>query len=108
MALNKVITNEVGVTTTYHKIDEINMRKILATEINAETEETYTIEKVNVTVSIFSYVTKEIRDLSIRNAASRRKLFFDCSLDDIKNKPIYTVLYDKIKELKPFKDATDC
>ena len=95
MALKLNITNNKGITTTYHRIDEVTVRKSAN-------------DKYMLTARMKSYTTEDVR----RKAGS---LFADesthnivCLREEIETKPVIGICYDKLKHRKEFAGAEDC
>ena len=108
MALNKSITNQLGVTTNYHKIREIEMRKIRRTDLDPETEEAKIVESYSMQVQIFSYVSAEVRQNSESYAADRKQLILSATVEEGDSTPAFELAYNKLKGTSIFEGATDC
>lgn len=88
MALLKSITNEKGVTTTYHKVSDV------------------TLYNNTLSCIIESYVSEIYRELN-QNADSYA-FTFDISVEEEESMGIRALCYTKIKNLYPWSDAEDC
>ena len=109
MALNKAITNQFGVTTNYHKVRQVELRKIRRNEIDEKTNEKIAVESYTLNVDLFSYVSADVRAVSEAYAADRRSLFLTATLEEGDSTPCFTLAYNKIKsDIEGFEDAEDC
>lgn len=94
MALNKIMTDHKGVTTTYHKIDNVEVEK------NDTGYQLY--------LHLMSYVSEAWRFASKNNYAAQSSYLVSASLEEVENMPIMTVAYHALKQLDAFIDAEDC
>lgn len=95
MALSKAMTNELGVTTSYHKVSRASI-----TEFSGAREGTYLSFDIN------SYVSKEYRDQN--KPASSSNFRFAITLEEEESMGIRALCYTKLKETEEWKDAEDC
>lgn len=88
MALLKTITNEKGVTTTYHKVNDVSL--------------------YNNTLNCFmeSYVSEEYRNAGY--SADSLIFTFNITVEEEESMGIRALCYTKIKELQEWQDAQDC
>ena len=108
MALAKEITNPVGITTTYHKISNVEFVKMVNTEVDPETNETKYYPVYKIKAIVYSYVDKNIREKAVHLCAERKQIELYASLEEVESTPILEVIYGKLKELEIFTDAVDC
>ena len=88
MALNKTITSDNGITTTYHKINDLYLRQS------------------TLICSLASYVSA---DYAISNLpAMTSSIDFDITIEEEESMGIRQLAYTKLKELPEWEDATDC
>lgn len=88
MALSKTITSMKGVTTTYHKVDEVNLRdNILHCQLN-------------------SYISKEYREFE--QPADYHFYEFEITVEEEESMGIRQLAYKKLKETPTWSDAIDC
>lgn len=95
MALSKAITNELGVTTTYHKVDHVTL-----------TEFSRFDDGLILSFAISSYVSKDYRKLN--KPANTSNFRFEISLAEEESMGIRALCYTKLKETEAWKDAEDC
>lgn len=88
MAISKAITNELGVTTNYHKIGRVSLCDN------------------TLTCSVDSYVSKDYREAKKR--ATSKTFRFDITVAEEESMGIRALCYTKIKELEVWADAVDC
>lgn len=116
MALNKEITSKTGVTTNYHKIDNLRMDKVFELvrvpedHPNYDPDNTVTEKQFYYSISfrLLSYVNVEIRTMSEMLAAESKEIRVRASIDEGDNTPIFNLAYNKLKELERYKGAIDC
>lgn len=94
MALNKKITKENGIETSYHRIIGVCL------EVEAE-------DRLMLIVRLESYLDREYRDKTqpIYSKNYHLPLTSDKSVD---NTSVRQFAYDKLKELPEWADAVDC
>jgi hypothetical protein len=95
MALTKSITNDLGVTTNYHKVS-----RVAISEFSGFGEGTY------ITFDVESYVSKDYRDQN--KPADSSNFGFEISLAEEESMGIRALCYTKLKETEAWKDAEDC
>jgi hypothetical protein len=95
MALSKAITNELGVTTTYHKVGRVSL-----VEFSGVRAGTY------ISFDIESYVSKDYRNQN--KSADTSNFRFEISLAEEESMGIRALCYTKLKEIDAWKDAEDC
>lgn len=93
MALKKLITQRNGITTEYHRVQNI--------EVNNGEENTRLI------VALQSYVDESYREQGVANIAARRTYVFDVPTDVVTSNNIFHVAYGLIKTLPDFEGAED-
>lgn len=104
MALNKTITNEKGIATSYHKIGDVIVNKLDVEALDGEAAE----QRYALSISVESFVSSEFRQKSERLIAERRSLMPICTLEEIESIPLMTLCYKKLKENEVFAGAEDC
>ena len=95
MALKLNITNNKGITTTYHRIDEVVVRK------NSN-------EKYSLMVQMMSYVNEIMRRVSTHNFVETKTYEIICTAEEIENQSVIKICYDKLKNRSVFDGAEDC
>lgn len=95
MALSKAITNELGVTTNYHKVSRATIA-----EFSGEREGTYLSFEIN------SYVSKDYRDQN--KPADYSNFRFAITLEEEESMGIRALCYTKLKETPDWRGAEDC
>lgn len=88
MALSKSITNEMGVVTTYHKIQNVSLYES------------------DLHCMLNSYVSKDYRKLN--KPAENATFNFPITVEEEESMGIRALCYKKIKELDEWSDAVDC
>lgn len=88
MALSKVKTNATGVTTTYHRVNDVSL------------------QSNTLNCSLRSYVSQEYREAN--RPADRAHFEFEITLEEEESMGIRQLCYKKIKELPEWADAADC
>lgn len=88
MALNKILINNQGIMTTYHKIGHVSLRN---NDLNCVVE---------------SYVSKDYRELD--RSADNSFFSFNITTEEEESMGIRQLCYTKIKELPEWSDAEDC
>ena len=94
MALNKKITKENGIETSYHRIIGVCL------EVEAE-------ERLMLIVRLESYLDREYRDKA-QPIYSKNYHLPLTSDESVENMSIRQFAYDKLKELPEWEDAIDC
>ena len=89
MALLKSFIDGAGVTTNYHKINQV------------------TVNNNKVLCIMSSYISKECRDLNY-SEVNNRTFQFDITVEEEESMGIRQLCYKKIKELEQWADAEDC
>lgn len=92
MALEKVIPTRVGVNATYHKVTSIT--------ISWHTKDCY--------VDVYSYVSQELREQQKSPLATRNYDFSGGEFTFDVNLGISEQIYNKLKGMEEWADATDC
>lgn len=95
MALSKAITNELGVTTTYHKVNRATIAEFSGFK-----------KGLVLSFDIDSYVSKDYRKLN--KPADALNFRFDITLEEEESMGIRALCYTKLKETEAWKDAEDC
>jgi hypothetical protein len=95
MALTKALTNDLGVTTNYHKVVHATV-----SEFSDSREGTY------IAFDIESYVSKDYRDQN--KPADFSNFMFNITLKEEESMGIRALCYTKLKETEAWKDAEDC
>jgi hypothetical protein len=88
MALSKVLTNDHGITTNYHKVGRVSL---IGTRLSC---------------SIDSYVSEEYRAQEKRAASTTFN--FAITVEEEESMGIRALCYTKIKSLEGWSDAVDC
>ena len=88
MALLKLITNPTGVTTSYHRVNDVSL------------------EDGTLYCSLQSYVSKEYREAN--HPADHSHFDFEITVEEEESMGIRQLCYAKIKGLENWSDATDC
>ncbi len=88
MALNKQLTNNLGVVTNYHKIGHV------------------TVRNNNLDCILESYVSKDYRELE--RSADNSFFSFEITTEEEESMGIRALCYTKIKELPEWSDSIDC
>ena len=88
MALLNSITSTRGVTTTYHKVNEV------------------TVHNGNMHCQVNSYVSKDYRELE--RPADYLHFEFSITVEEEESMGIRQLAYKKIKELPEWSEAVDC
>lgn len=88
MALTKQMTNDAGISTSYHKVESVNLSNGL------------------LCFDIGSYVSEEYRQLN--KPASYVTHCCEITLAEEESMGIRSLCYYKLKEEDEWKDATDC
>ena len=95
MALSKALTNELGVTTNYHKVSRASI-----TEFSGPRAGTF------ISFDINSYVSKDYRDQN--KPADTSNFRFEITLEEEESMGIRALCYTKLKETEAWQDAEDC
>jgi hypothetical protein len=95
MALIKAITNDLGITTNYHKVGRVSL-----TEVSGRKEGTY------ISFDVESYVSKDYRDQN--KPAGISNFRFEITLEEEESMGIRALCYTKLKETEAWQDAEDC
>ena len=93
MALNKLITQRNGVTTEYHRVQNIEITNLG--------------DNASLMIMLQSFIDESYREKGLSNAVARRVYDFEVSNDVVTSNNIYQVAYGLIKTLPDFEDATD-
>ena len=88
MALLNTITSSKGVTTTYHKVNEV------------------TVHNGDMYCQVNSYVSKDYRDLE--RPADYLHFEFQITVEEEESMGIRQLAYKKIKGLPEWSEAVDC
>ena len=88
MALNKIIINDSGIQTTYHKITHISLNN---NEVSCDVE---------------SFVSPEYRENN--KPASSSYYHFTITLEEEESMGIRALCYTKLKEMDEWLLSTDC
>ena len=88
MALNKIIINDSGIQTTYHKITHISLNN---NEVSCDVE---------------SFVSPEYRENN--RPASSSYYHFTITLEEEESMGIRALCYTKLKEMDEWLLSTDC
>ena len=95
MALTKALTNDLGVTTNYHKVSRASIA-----EVSGPKGGTF------LSFAINSYVSKDYR---VQNKPADTSNFrFQITLEEEESMGIRALCYIKLKETEAWKDAEDC
>jgi hypothetical protein len=92
MALAKTILTKFGVNTTYHKLTTIT--------ISWHTRECY--------ADVYSYISQELREQEKSPLSTRHYEFSGDGFTFDVNLNISEQIYNKLKEMEEWTDATDC
>ena len=95
MALTKAITNDLGITTNYHKVSQATV-----SEFSGSGEGAY------VAFDVESYVSKDYRDQN--KPAAFSNFMFNITLEEEESMGIRALCYTKLKELEEWQGAVDC
>ena len=95
MALSKAFTNDLGVTTNYHKVSRASI-----SEFSGLRAGTFLSFDIN------SYVSKAYRDQN--KPADTSNFRFEITLEEEESMGIRALCYTKLKETDEWKDAEDC
>jgi hypothetical protein len=88
MALSKVKTNATGITTTYHRVNDV------------------ILQDNSLNCSLCSYVSQEYREAN--RPADYSHFEFEITLEEEESMGIRKLCCKKIKELPEWAEAADC
>lgn len=94
MALKKTITYENGISTSYHRVDHVSIRK-------------HDDNDFELSVSVASYVNESIRLDNVYNYVHTEHIQFIVTAESLKNDDVYNVCYSLLKGTDKFADAED-
>lgn len=95
MALSKALTNDLGVTTNYHKVNQATIVELSGFK-----------KGIVLSFNMNSYVSKDYRDQN--KPADTSNFRFDITLEEEESMGIRALCYTKLKETEEWKDAEDC
>ncbi len=88
MALQKTITDNKGISTTYHRVSHVSLNNN------------------DLSCTLQSYVSEIYRENE--NYANAQPYFFVITVEEEESMGIRALCYTKLKELEEWADATDC
>lgn len=96
MALDKKITKENGIETSYHRIIGVRL------EVEAE-------DRLMLIIRLESYLNREYRDKAQPQPIYSKNYNISLTSDEsVENISIRQFAYDKLKQLPEWADAVDC
>jgi hypothetical protein len=107
MALSKNIQYPNGTETNYHKIHSIALTHYSEIRTDPTGGEDVFDTSYYMEITVYSYVSKEIRKVSSHNYLTNYNARVVCDAADVENKNIMHLAYDLLKTLPEFADAED-